>query len=528
MGVSTATISLGVWEEEVMNLMGLMVAVAVMSIGALTSAYFLIDPPIALSRLSAQAEADAIVESLRQASWRGQRVKLIKDNGQITGVSVDDIPMKLSSACTLDGSTDEKITVRCDGSDSSRDSRQANFRYSRTALIGGQPCDSDLFPTPAVTNKPTDNTFICTEWNNTLPDPKNPAGHFDIDSYSGFSTKGLHAHRWDERFVTYISPTAPGLFDLMRKEDNTIPCGRPVSSTDVCSVLGPPQAIPEVLPVSQPFYLLITNGKLSPMVAIRFRYTGYQLTKAGTPQLDKSGKPLPPIPYPEVTCSEDTKNLPNARPFDKCFVLEDPATTTKTTLTAIPFVNTTASPPSQYTVGNTSGINYYRLDYLYVGFSQKDPQLAAGVLPTATGLVNGRTSTPGACGEYRNGAFVIQAVSDIPSTLYRLTSSSPDPTTKISTRLGTTCAAAYGMPTTTIQSAPGFPLASPSKSATISGTPFAGPGGNYISNGGTGLAVDNVIYELSIFWHANSGYTDSMTTMFKPLVPSTVSMYINR
>jgi hypothetical protein len=90
MGVSTATISLGVWEEEVMNLMGLMVAVAVMSIGALTSAYFLIDPPIALSRLSAQAEADAIVESLRQASWRGQRVKLIKDNGQITGVSVDD------------------------------------------------------------------------------------------------------------------------------------------------------------------------------------------------------------------------------------------------------------------------------------------------------------------------------------------------------------------------------------------------------------------------------------------------------
>ncbi|MEB3362444.1 MAG: hypothetical protein VKI42_10020 [Synechococcaceae cyanobacterium] len=491
-----------------MNLIGLMIAVAMMSVGALTSAYFLIDPPLALSRLSAQAQADLIVETLRQASWKGQKIRLVKDaSGKITGVTVDGNDLTIPSNCTVSQplgsmSSTQYVSVSCAGGETDRDKRQALYRSSQTALIGGNPCDSDLFPTPPL-SKPTDPDYLCTEWNNTPPPPENKdpmaAGHFDLDTYSGFSTKGLHVHRWDDKNIAYISSSAPGLFDLMRSGDTT-PCG-PGSSIPVCAPLGVPRAIPEVLAISQPFYLLISNGTLSPMMQIRFRYT------------DSAG-----VQSPEITCTEDPK-VTDARPFDKCFVLST-TSTGGTPLTAIPFINipSTSLPPAA-SPPPASSPAYYRLDYLYVGFSQADPHFSGGLIPTATGQVNGTRSTPGVCGEYRNGAFVIQAVSDIPSTLYRITSSTPNPTPDVPF----SCGGKYSKTLDTIQNA-----STPATKADISGTPFAFGGNNYISNGGTGLAVSNVIYEMSVFWHANSGYSASMSPMFYPFDKTSVALYINR
>ncbi len=480
--------------------MGLMIALAMMSVGALTSAYFLIDPPLALSRLSAQAQADSIVEALRQASWRGQKIRIKKNSsGTVTGVTVDGNPLTIPDSCTVEQplsavSSTQYVSVSCAGASSNSDRRGSSFRSSQTALIGASPCDSDLFPVPTL-SKPTDPNYLCTEWNNTLPPPTDTpsAGHFNLDSYSGFSSKGLHVHRWHDKYEPFISATAPGLFDLMRSGDVT-PCG-PGTSIPVCSPLGVPKAIPEVLAISQPFYLLVTNANLSPMTMVRFQYTD----SAGTTS-------------PEITCTQDPK-ITDARPFDKCFVLST-TTTGAVPLTAIPFINVPASerPPAPYN----------RLNYLYVGFSQMDPHFAGGVIPTATGQVNGTHSTPGVCGEYRNGAFVIQAVSEMPSTLYRIGTTTPNPTAGIPF----TCSSRYGMASATIRSAP--TSGGPTTTATISETPFTFGSARYTSNGGTGLAVSNVIYEMSVFWPANSGFNIDMDPMFYPLVPASVSKYINR
>ena len=63
---------------------------------------------------------------------------------------------------------------------------------------------------------------------------------------------------------------------------------------------------------------------------------------------------------------------------------------------------------------------------------------------------------------------------------------------------------------------------------TVSPSPLLYNSRLYTSNGGTGVASENVIFEMSIFWHANSGYYVGMLPMFVPLDTTTVASYIGR
>jgi hypothetical protein len=133
-----------------MNLISLMVAVSMMSIGTLVSAYFLIEPPLALSRLSGQAAAESIVERLRIIALRGKKIQPVYSGGSITSVRLDGDPLTIPSTCTLTEpfGVGRGVTVICKGTGHESDSRQARFRTSQTVLIGGYPCNSDLFPSP--------------------------------------------------------------------------------------------------------------------------------------------------------------------------------------------------------------------------------------------------------------------------------------------------------------------------------------------------------------------------------------------
>ena len=140
-----------------MNLISLMIAVSMMSIGTLVSAYFLIEPPLALFRLSGQADAETIVETLRLRALRGKRIQPMKTGGTITSVNlVEPEPgqptetLNIPSTCTMTEpfGSGRGVTIICKGTGYESDSRQARFRSSQTVLIGGYPCESDLFPSP--------------------------------------------------------------------------------------------------------------------------------------------------------------------------------------------------------------------------------------------------------------------------------------------------------------------------------------------------------------------------------------------
>lgn len=133
-----------------MNLISLMVAVSMMSIGTLVSAYFLIEPPLALFRLSGQADAETIVESLRLQALRGKRIEPVRSGGTISSVKLDGSTLPIPSTCTLTEpfGSGRGVTVSCKGTGYESDPRQARFRSSQTVLIGGYPCESDLFPSP--------------------------------------------------------------------------------------------------------------------------------------------------------------------------------------------------------------------------------------------------------------------------------------------------------------------------------------------------------------------------------------------
>jgi hypothetical protein len=148
-----------------MNLISLMIAVSMMSIGTLVSAYFLIEPPLALSRLSGQADADAVVESLRLTALRGKKVTAEPSSGppftSVTLLKADDLTMTLvdtttgrchggdsACECTITKPFTDVVSITCKGSGFATDSRGGRFRSSQTVLIGGYPCESDLFPEP--------------------------------------------------------------------------------------------------------------------------------------------------------------------------------------------------------------------------------------------------------------------------------------------------------------------------------------------------------------------------------------------
>ena len=133
-----------------MNLISLMIAVSMMSIGTLVSAYFLIEPPLALFRLSGQADAETIVETLRLTALRGKRIEPVFSGGSITSVKLDGSTLPIPSTCTMTEPFGPGlgVTIICKGTGYESDSRQARFRSSQTVLIGGYPCESDLFPSP--------------------------------------------------------------------------------------------------------------------------------------------------------------------------------------------------------------------------------------------------------------------------------------------------------------------------------------------------------------------------------------------
>jgi hypothetical protein len=133
-----------------MNLISLMIAVSMMSIGTLVSAYFLIEPPLALSRLSGQADADAVVESLRLTAIKGKKIEAVYSGATITSVKLDGSTLPIPSTCTMTEpfGSGYGVTVICKGTGYESDSRQARFRSGQTVLIGGYPCESDLFPHP--------------------------------------------------------------------------------------------------------------------------------------------------------------------------------------------------------------------------------------------------------------------------------------------------------------------------------------------------------------------------------------------
>jgi hypothetical protein len=144
-----------------MNLISLMIAVSMMSIGTLVSAYFLIEPPLALFRLSGQADAETIVETLRLRALRGKRIEPVKSGGTITSVNLVEpeaepgkqpitITLEIPSTCTMTEPFGSRlgVTIICKGTGYESDSRQARFRSSQTVLIGGYPCESDLFASP--------------------------------------------------------------------------------------------------------------------------------------------------------------------------------------------------------------------------------------------------------------------------------------------------------------------------------------------------------------------------------------------
>lgn len=154
-----------------MNLISLMIAVSMMSIGTLVSAYFLIEPPLALSRLGGQADADAVVESLRLTALRGKNVKAEPSSGppftSVTLLKADGLTMTLvdtttgrchggdsACECTITKPFTDVVSVTCKGSGFATDSRGGRFRSSQTVLIGGYPCESDLFPSPPFPSCP--------------------------------------------------------------------------------------------------------------------------------------------------------------------------------------------------------------------------------------------------------------------------------------------------------------------------------------------------------------------------------------
>jgi len=111
----------------------------------------------------------------------------------------------------------------------------------------------------------------------------------------------------------------------------------------------------------------------------------------------------------------------------------------------------------------------------------------AGLIPTSTGYVNTSSPLPGKCGEYRNGALVVQIVELDPSTNTYYQGASP------------------------INS---FTSGCPSTS-TVN------------SNGGLGLVTNKarVLYEASIFWHGPKAIYNA-SSPYVPLNSASVAQYI--
>ncbi|MEB3200633.1 MAG: hypothetical protein VKK62_08930 [Synechococcaceae cyanobacterium] len=425
-----------------MNLTGLLVGAMMMTMGSAAAMMYLAEPPVALSRLSAQAEADSVVEILQMAIRRGKKVTTQANGaGQleayIDGVKVD------TGSCTIHsqhlGQTG--IFVKCRGSGHLTDSKTDTARHGIAALVGGDPCGSDLFPVGAP--KVTGQYYLCQESDNPPPQPPPAAsqdpmndGHYDLDSYTSYNTKGSHIHAFDDKFNI-------GSFDLMISGDN-MGCVATNTPTNVtCGPLGSPRSLNETITDSgQQFRILAVNPNLSPMISVTVKY----------------GPGANPT---TVTCSIKAGG---ATGFNACFG--------------------TASSPRVFDQDTDETDGGTQLRALIVGFTDPNAHQLGGIIPTSTGMVNGSRSRPGKGCEYRNGAFVLQAVAGTGA----FTGLNPNTPNNVANY--TAC-------------------------------------NGYVSNGGHGLATNGVIYELSQFWHAPGAIYNSASPYVASNAPS-VCLYLNR
>ncbi|MEB3331973.1 MAG: hypothetical protein VKI83_05725 [Synechococcaceae cyanobacterium] len=328
-----------------MNLTGLLIATSLLGIGAYGSIGFLTEPPMAVSRLSAQAEAESITERLQLAALRGSRVTPGPVIAGRQTVLLDGEQITLPAACQALGSHQGNtgIYLKCLGSQHKGDKRKDNERHSVAALVGANPCGSDLFP----------DTPVCKESENPRPTSNpNPGttelakGHFDLDSYGGFNTKGLHTHAWDDK-------TGLGWFDLYD------PSG-PIGGQS-------PITLDYYVANKQEFFISVVNPNLSPDMRIRIEYGNGLLEDCNARDYGLKGCAAANNgAMPTYYYSKDGSSL--------------------------------------------GGSSARQLKKLILYFESVNAISRAGIIPTSTGYVTSSQSHPGKNSEYRNGAFVVQVV----------------------------------------------------------------------------------------------------------------------
>lgn len=232
-----------------MNLTSTLVAVSLMSVGSAATIYYVSDPPLAMSRLDAQAQADSIVDRLQVETRRGNKVTLESQGTTFVG-KLDGNVISIPTNCSFVNSFNNisGTYVRCTDSRASRDPKAQASRVGISRLIGAAPCDSDLFPVPANTTPTPGQLSLCQESNNTVTPPGGGGGpglgygHIDLDSYCGFPKKGLHSHRWDDE-------TGEASFDLVKADSMKLT----------------PRAIGEgCVSTADTFAIVVVNGGLSP------------------------------------------------------------------------------------------------------------------------------------------------------------------------------------------------------------------------------------------------------------------------
>ena len=427
-----------------MNLTSSLLAVGLMTVGATSTIYFLSDPPVAMSRLSAQAQADSIVERLQIQARRGKRFMLETDptTGKLVG-KLDGTAITVPDECTFLDRYNGKpgFFLQCTDALASRDPKAASARVGVARLIGADPCDSDLFPMPTAPTATANQLYLCQESATTKePPPGGLAnGEFDLDSYCTAAqsnpwtpAKGRHTHRWDDK-------TLRSSFDLVSAQ----------SMDGLLSTSLPPNAIGEnCVSSTDNFAIVVVNGGLSPGARISIT----SRNSSGTTSTSSCSL---------TTYRRDCTGAEGAFPL--------------------------------YTLGPaTSSVN--QLTSLVISFDS-DTMAKAKVIPTSTGLVNASLPTPGKNCEWRNGAAVIQIVRQVGSTALT--------TTQL----------------VRSDRSPSFYNLSTRANASACNT--TGTARIYTSNGGSGLAVNNVLYEMSVFVHLpGAKYIAGSTYYNTPGTPS--------
>lgn len=239
-----------------------MIATVLSTIGSAATIYFLVEPPLAASRLSAQTQADTVVETIRTVALNGNYIRAVNVNGTNVARAYRTNPDKagfdptkytdisIPSNCKILTIFDNVpgVYVYCSGYGSETDRKNDAFRNGISVLVGASPCDSDLFPLVDVN---IEATSLCKEIEN--PPPRLVGGHFDLDSYSGYDNKGLHTHMWSDDYGSS--------FELIGNSFDDVLQGKPKSVNTYISNK------------NQKFIIGVVNGSLSPGVRLKINNT---------------------------------------------------------------------------------------------------------------------------------------------------------------------------------------------------------------------------------------------------------------